>query len=420
VAWNSIDRRLYTANARATNISVIDGNSLTVIDTVSLAYGPTSLHWVRDRNRLYVGVADDCRVYVIDCAAGQVVATLPAGPAPYSCFADSPASDKVYCGVYSVTGNPSWSIITAVDGGSSRVLAEITTGPNLTSLLWYPDSNWLYATLFRSMVVVDCETDTVLSMISDLRGASDMALNTRNNSIYVAHGSYEGPPYEILVIDAATRQIRKRVSLGERPFRVAWNSEKNEVYVGSIEDATTGRVYVIDCEADSLVAEILTPGCYVSDAYWNPVDNLLYCTDGPSDTVYVLDTYTRRVAGALRVRGWPVPMAWDPVTNRTYVGTVDGSNATVLRGGPPGVAGPAGAPVISRPAGPTIVRGFLNLQSAIWYLQSGIVLLDVTGRKVMDLLPGENDVRHLSPGVYFLRSADSGERPAVRKVVVQR
>jgi hypothetical protein len=113
-------------------------------------------------------------------------------------------------------------------------------------------------------------------------------------------------------------------------------------------------------------------------------------------------------------------MAWDPVANRTYVPAWDGSNATVLRGGPPGVAGPAGAPVISRPAGPTIVRGFLNLQSAIWYLQSGIVLLDVTGRKVMDLLPGDNDVRHLSPGVYFLRSADSGERPAVRKVVVQR
>jgi hypothetical protein len=88
-------------------------------------------------------------------------------------------------------------------------------------------------------------------------------------------------------------------------------------------------------------------------------------------------------------------------------------------GHPQAVSEPGRTP-LRQPAGPTIVRGFLSLQSAIWYLQSGIVLLDVTGRKVMDLLPGENDVRHLSPGVYFLRSADSGERPAVRKVVVQR
>ncbi|MBN2537621.1 hypothetical protein JXB37_05040 [candidate division WOR-3 bacterium] len=61
---------------------------------------------------------------------------------------------------------------------------------------------------------------------------------------------------------------------------------------------------------------------------------------------------------------------------------------------------------------PTIVRGVLDLQSALCNLESGIVLLDASGRKVMTLTPGENDVRHLSPGVYFIRSTSGVERQA--------
>jgi hypothetical protein len=53
-------------------------------------------------------------------------------------------------------------------------------------------------------------------------------------------------------------------------------------------------------------------------------------------------------------------------------------------------------------------------------------LLDATGRKVMELQEGPNDIRHLAPGVYFLKDEggrlkdEPGGRTAVRKVVVQR
>jgi len=44
-------------------------------------------------------------------------------------------------------------------------------------------------------------------------------------------------------------------------------------------------------------------------------------------------------------------------------------------------------------------------------------LLDVSGRKVLDLRPGANDVSRLAPGVYFVREAQT---PSVRRVVVTR
>ncbi len=71
----------------------------------------------------------------------------------------------------------------------------------------------------------------------------------------------------------------------------------------------------------------------------------------------------------------------------------------------------------------TIVRGVLVLSGDC--PRTGTVpktLVDISGRKVLDLRPGANDVSGLASGVYFVRSAVSGERSAVsvRKVVIQR
>jgi hypothetical protein len=82
-----------------------------------------------------------------------------------------------------------------------------------------------------------------------------------------------------------------------------------------------------------------------------------------------------------------------------------------------------GRRVRAEPGIPTIVGGTLRLGQNGDRPSSGgtvPVLLDITGRKVMDLQPGANDIRHLTPGIYFVRPAESGARSAVTKVVIQR
>ena len=61
------------------------------------------------------------------------------------------------------------------------------------------------------------------------------------------------------------------------------------------------------------------------------------------------------------------------------------------------------------------MRGVLPLPAG----RLGAGLHDVTGRRVADLAPGENDVSGLSPGVYFCRPT-AGSASSTRKVVVQR
>jgi len=73
----------------------------------------------------------------------------------------------------------------------------------------------------------------------------------------------------------------------------------------------------------------------------------------------------------------------------------------------------------------TIVRGVLFLVGDC--PRTGTVpkaaLLDISGRKVLDLRSGANDVRHLAPGVYFVRGPKTGDgRPRfeTRKVILER
>jgi large repetitive protein len=66
----------------------------------------------------------------------------------------------------------------------------------------------------------------------------------------------------------------------------------------------------------------------------------------------------------------------------------------------------------------TVVRGALMMGDRGQKTEDRAELLDIAGRKVIDLHSGANDVRALVPGVYFVR--DTGHAGQTRKVVVQR
>ncbi|MEO0081999.1 MAG: hypothetical protein ABIL25_06885, partial [candidate division WOR-3 bacterium] len=68
--------------------------------------------------------------------------------------------------------------------------------------------------------------------------------------------------------------------------------------------------------------------------------------------------------------------------------------------------------------GPTIIRNILSLPLGTDKLQSDIALLDASGRNVLHLKPGANDVSHLAPGVYFVRENQDWVQSA-RRIVIQ-
>ena len=88
-----------------------------------------------------------------------------------------------------------------------------------------------------------------------------------------------------------------------------------------------------------------------------------------------------------------------------------------------GIAETPGVEVRTANRLPTVVRGVLFLPGAASHKPQATSLLDIAGRRALNLRPGANDVSRLSPGVYFIYEepqASSHKPQAVRKVVLQR
>lgn len=70
--------------------------------------------------------------------------------------------------------------------------------------------------------------------------------------------------------------------------------------------------------------------------------------------------------------------------------------------------------------GPTVVRGVLFLPRSASPRSSTSWLLDISGRKVLELRTGPNDVSYLAPGVYFVHSAGDSRHSALSRVALVR
>jgi DNA-binding beta-propeller fold protein YncE len=146
----------------------------------------------------------------------------------------------------------------------------------------------------------------------------------------------------------------------------------------------------------------------------------------------VIDCEQNSVVTVVEVDSEPVGMAWNPIDRRMYVANREGHSVSIIRDSLR--VGVESWPQASghKPVA-TLLRGVLYLPRDMTEIRSGIsdrvprpVLLDVSGRKVLDLRPGANDVSRLSPGVYFVKavgrkpSAVSGYPSSVTKVVITR
>jgi YVTN family beta-propeller protein len=131
---------------------------------------------------------------------------------------------------------------------------------------------------------------------------------------------------------------------------------------------------------------------------FDSVHNYVYCLNPDRDSVTVVDAAFNTVASVVPVGDNPVALAWAPTADRMYAANHDGSSVSVINTTPPWVAERTTLPATRQP--PLVVRGSLLLRGP-----DSALLLDVSGRRVLNLRPGVNDISGLAGGIYFLRTA---------------
>jgi YVTN family beta-propeller protein len=455
-------RKAFATDKSDCEVGVVDCPDDSLIARVSTVARPSALCFNPARNKAYCADSSDDVVVVVDGGTLTVEAVVPVGAHPRALLYN-PLGDKVYCasggdqgvpatlsvidgrtdsvlktiatGVPGVTGAPSLCLnttsnrvyvgsgadtaLTVVDAFADEIVARAPAGGEPTALCYNPDYNYVYTAAGSGVGVVDCGPNTLIARLAFDRGVRALCYDPANAKVYcgVTDDNLVG------IIAGRSPQLVAQVDIEDDPGALLWASKDNKIFCAGLY----GEATVIDAAVDTVVASVSIGGEGVALSY-DPLNDYVYCACRGWNDVYVIDALRDSVAASIGVGASPFALAWDPARMRTYVLNYASSDLSVIRDSlHVGVA--EERPQASH-RGPqaTIVRGVLVLPRDMTGLAGNSdraprpTLLDVTGRRVMDLRAGANDISRLAPGVYFVLRAASGERQAAgaTKVVIQR
>jgi len=409
---NTVHSKVYCFGDDAL-VEVIDAGTNAVTAQLCM----TTYHWGLCYNptvdRVYCEDMYKESVFVFDGGTDSLVRAIPVSIDPEALYCD-PVANKVYS---LRTGWP--GSFDVIDCSRDSVIAQFWANCQLDQWLETvysdPEEGLLYGVGEDTVFVASTEKDSVIASIP-LNGAfGPFCHDPLNHKAFCAASDSE-----LAVLDCQHHEVIK--ALGVAPHDMCWNAVNGKLYAGLEYSA----VAVVNRVTDS-VERLIFVGGSPSALCCDTVRNKVYCA-GAEGGVAIISGATGSVLKTIAVGLLPWDIAWVPAYGRTYVANyMDGSVSVIRDTGAPAVADvPSGE---EREAGaPTLVRGVLFLQNgdctgerstrASVGLSPFCALLDISGRKVLDLHPGANDVRALAPGVYFV--AEHGSRCTVRarKLVV--
>jgi YVTN family beta-propeller protein len=393
---------LYCLCEYNSNVYIFDAATNQALGVWQTGVVPADLAVNARHQKLYVAQEyEDGLIWVYSTPSGRVVNQLRTERHyPYRLLYNE-VSDRLFCFAED-------NHLYVYDGATDSLVAEDSGTGDPWTVTMNAGENKLY---FKGAGLVQARDGTTGQLVGSVavpRGEAYVACNTRDNKVYCG-GYYESVVY---VIDGSADTLMGQVSVaGQHPAGLAYDNRNNQVFCSTSDSASLN---VIDCETDSLVA-VLSTGTRPYDLLYQGIGDRVYVANLDDESITVVDAGGLVVLGTIGVRSMPISMAWCPSVSRLFVADNRASSISVIRDTTTGMNEHPGKtePVL---LWATMVRWTLSVTRS-----SDAVLLDIAGRKVMDLQPGENDIRHLAPGVYFVHepTADSRQLAAVRKVVIQ-
>jgi DNA-binding beta-propeller fold protein YncE len=353
-------------------------------------------------NRLYV--ATGSALQVIDCNTDSFIASRVIRGIGHPIPVMVPYLNKLY--IFSAEGPDS---AYAYDCLRDQVSSIFYLSTPVTGAVYDPRSNRVFFSCGPAPTVraLDPVTDSVVKTF-DLVSTpyhGRMAINVDLGLLYYT----DQLPTRLFTIDVLADSVVSSESLPWGVEGLFLNRRQGKLYMCSSDPA---RSLVYDCNRKA-VADTIDAG-FVGAGLMNDRNDKLYLGYG-----VVIDCRYDSVVARLDSFG-PSSMAWDAIDNRVFEATT--SRLYVYRDDPYGIVSEPVEMREQRHA--TIVRGVLFLPRDMTEIRPGIsdrvprpILLDISGRRVLDLKPGANDVRALSAGVYFVRQVVGSQ---TTKVVIQR
>jgi len=292
---------IYVSNEKDNTISVIDGDTLEVIDTIEVGQRPRGIVLSKDNTVLYMCTSDDDHIQVLDLETKKPTHTLPSGPDPELMALDG-AGQRLFI------ANEDDNMVTVVDVEKRSKLEEIPVGIEPEGIGLSPDSKWLVNTSETTNMAHFINTET-------FEIEANVLVDTRPRvAQFTADGSEVWVSSEIggtvSIIDTATHTIKHKIEFeiqGLRPesiqpvgVKIATDGS-DKVYIAL---GPSARVAVVNAKTYE-VEKYLLVGPRVWNLEFSPDQKRLFTTNGVSGDVSVIDLEKQRVIKSVKVGRLP-------------------------------------------------------------------------------------------------------------------
>lgn len=348
ISINDQTNKIYIAHNNA-SISIIDGNTDSIITNFTptpsnFSYGSASIAINRTSNKIYI--YNSATMFIVDGNTNLVTQQITnplGGVASGSGIPGAVDETKNYVYISSTNGNL-WVFDANSNTFVSNLLPTLYTSSTVSSfrhIIWDSITDKLYGTVGavfpgsdprNRIVIMDSKNIAKFRSITSVgTNPIGIGVNRTTKKAYIANGGGNS----ISVIDTNTNTVIKTIPVGISPFSVAINEKNNRIYV--LNTGATGSISIIDGTTDTISDTLSLPSGLCRHMCINPITNKLYIPIG--NTTIVVDTITNTIVKTITLSNGPLAFVGvDFISNKIYVKTpwnkiinvIDGNNDTVL------------------------------------------------------------------------------------------
>jgi YVTN family beta-propeller protein len=287
MAYNPTTNVVYVANGEGNTVSVVDGTSFEVLDTITVEADPTGIAVNPVTNKIYVVNSGAESLSVIDGTTNTITATIPGG---YGQVAVNPVTDRIY--VLDSRGAENYNV-SVLDGATNKQIGTVQVGGNADNIAINTVTNTFYVTNGKALIVVDGATNGIVATILpppatskpvDTAGPTDgVAVDATTNTIYFSN---DGGTNTVDVVNGDTNSLTTAIPIPTgQPGAIVVNPLTHMIYVANSDKA----ISVIDGSSNAIASTISIKDI-PTNVLINPAPNLLYVSSAQSIGVINLVT----------------------------------------------------------------------------------------------------------------------------------
>ncbi|WP_083704551.1 YVTN family beta-propeller repeat protein [Motiliproteus sp. MSK22-1] len=307
MATQAIASIAYISNEKDNTLSLIDLDTLEVIDTVNVGQRPRGIVFNKDFSKLYICASDDDTVQVMDVASHKVINELPSGEDPEQ-FALHPDNQRLYI------SNEDDALVTVVNTDNRTVIAQIDVGVEPEGMAVSPDGKIAINTSETTSMLhwIDTETNTLIHNTKVDQRPRHVEFSKDGHQLW-ASAEIGGT---VTVLNVDNKQVIKKLEFKIRgihpdkiqPVGIKLTRDGRYAFIAL---GPANHVAVVDAKSYEIIDYLLV-GRRVWHMEFSPDEKLLLTTNGISGDISVIDVDNLNVTKSIRVGRYPWGIAIRP------------------------------------------------------------------------------------------------------------